>query len=157
MEKRILGSDSAAEKSPQVDGLDLAALSDVEVSSENPDYPIEAALLPGFEQGWRAGTPGQQSIRLLFKQPQHIQTVKIAFTESHVARTQQYVLRISQDNGESFQEIVRQQWNFSPNGSTSAAETHRLTAAGVDIVELLINPDIANPNVFATLQSLRVS
>ena len=41
---------SAAEQS----WLDLSQLAEVELTSEDAAYPIEAALLPGTGSGWRA-------------------------------------------------------------------------------------------------------
>ena len=54
------------------DWLDLERAAMVEVSSEEKDFPVEAALLFGDVRGWHATEPGPQTIRLLFDQPQRI-------------------------------------------------------------------------------------
>ena len=46
--------------------LPIESCAEVELTSEDPLHPIDAALLPG-QQGWRAGEPGEQTIRLLFE------------------------------------------------------------------------------------------
>ena len=42
--------------------LDLDRAASVEVSSEEKDYNIESALVSGGTQGWRAASPGTQTI-----------------------------------------------------------------------------------------------
>src|SRR5438094_7478137 len=95
-------------------GLDLDGAAVVEVTSEEKDYPVESALVPGEMRGWRAADPGTQAIRLIFHQPQKLRRISLAFEENEIKRTQEFVLRWSPDGGRSFREIVRQQWNFSP-------------------------------------------
>ena len=124
---------------------------DIEISSEDPDYPIESALLPGDGPGWRAASPGRQTIRLLFAQAQRLRRIRLCFVETTLQRTQEYVLRWSAGAGQSFQEIVRQQWNFDPQGASSENETHQVDLFGVRAVELIITPDIANGQAFASL------
>ncbi|OAI04916.1 carbohydrate-binding protein [Methylomonas methanica] len=156
MQKRIIGDnrpDTASLTTPQ---LNLEELADVEVSSEDAEHPIEAALLNGFRGGWRAGMPGLQVIRLLFKQAQPVKCIQLDFLESAIARTQEYVVRISQDNGQSFNEIIRQHWNFNPQGCTVASEQHLVDLPAVSIIELHITPDINDSGVFASLEKMRV-
>ena len=94
--------------------LDLEHAAAVEVSSEEADYPIESALLSRETQGWRASRPGAQTVRLVFDEPQSLKRIALVFEENDTRRTHEFVLRWSADGGQSFREIVRQQWNFSP-------------------------------------------
>ena len=66
MRKRILDSTQKQVVSDDSNWLNLDSLADVEVTSEDPARPIEAALLPNRSSGWRAGGLGEQTIRLLF-------------------------------------------------------------------------------------------
>lgn len=157
MKKRVIGDIEALIPGKDETWLDLDALASVEFSSENPDRPIEAALMPGFNQGWQAGGPGEQTIRVLFSPAQNIHCVELEFSESAVDRTQEYVLRMSQDNGTSFRDIVRQQWNFNPAEATTESEKHVIDSIGVTTLELTIRPDIGNPLAVATLDKMRVS
>ena len=99
--------------------LDLDRAASVEVTSEEKDYGIDGALVSGETQGWRAASPGTQSVRLLFDHPQRLSRISLVFEEPETARTQEFVLRWSADDGHSFREIVRQQWNFSPPNTSS--------------------------------------
>jgi len=137
--------------------LDLERLAQVEITSEDATYPIESALLPGQVWGWRATQPGEQSIRLLFEHPQRLRRIWLQFVEPATERTQEFVLRWSPDGGQSFREIVRQQWNFSPQGATCETEDHRVDLMGVTVLELSIIPDISRGNALASLAQLRLA
>lgn len=145
---------------PQPDNLiwlDLEDLVEVELTSEDTEHPIESALLPGINTGWRAAVPGKQTIRLLFQEPQKIRKIQLSFVESSAERTQEYTLRWSPDSGQSFRELVRQQWNFSPEGSTYEIEEHEVDLAGVTILELTIIPDISGASAVASLAKLWIA
>jgi hypothetical protein len=156
MKKRIIADISANER-PITTWLNLEALADVEITSESSEHPIEGALLSGTGRGWRAAKPGTQTIRLLFKKPQDINRIHLIFLESAIKRTQEYVLRGSKDEGQSWNEIVRQQWNFSPDGSTRETEDHTLALPGVTALELIITPDISGQRAFASLEKFRIA
>lgn len=106
--------------------LDLTRIASVEVTSEDKSYPIESAFLIGAEAGWRASGPGEQTFRLLFDEPQHIRLIRLQFIETEKTRTQEYVLRWSRKDGLPNQEILRQQYNFSPPGLVSEWKVHAL-------------------------------
>ena len=101
--------------------------------------------------------PGKQTIRLLFAHPQELHRIWLNFVEPADTRTQEYVLRWSPDGGQSFREIVRQQWNFSPQGATSETEDYRVELSGVTVLELSITPDTSGQSAFASLAQLRIS
>src|SRR5437867_10617236 len=136
--------------------LDLNAAAVVEVTSEDKDYPVESALLSGETQGWRAGSPGTQTIRLLFDQPQRLRRISLAFEENEIKRTQEFVLRWSPDGGRSFREIVRQQWNFSPPETIREVEEYHVELSNVTILELSIVPNTSGGPARASLKSLRL-
>jgi hypothetical protein len=154
MRKRII---EPVQQETGQDWLNLEDLAEVEITSEDPAYPIESALLLDRASWWRAAGPGKQTIRLLFAKPQPLQRIWLSFVEPLVERTQEYVLRWSPDGGQSFCEIVRQQWNFSAQGTTSETEDHRVELAAVTVLELIINPDISGGNAFASLAQLRLA
>src|SRR2546423_1913333 len=135
MRKRILQSTSAAPAPTSQEWLDLQDIARVEVSSENPQYPIEAALTEEGGSGWRAGDPGKQNLRLLFDEPQKLRRIRLRFSEPNVARTQQFTLSWSESHTGTGQEIVRQQWNFSPGGATTEVEDYTVNLDGVRALE----------------------
>ena len=97
----------------------------VELTSEDPEWPIEGALADATPPGWRAGAPGPQTIILEWSAPVAIRRILLVFEELVQARTQEFVLRAATGDGE--REIVRQQFTFSPPGTTLEREeyTHR--------------------------------
>ena len=157
MRKRLIAPVQQQTAPPGHDWLNVEELAEVEITSEDAAHPIESALLPGRSSGWLAAAPGKQTIRLLFDDPQRLQRIWLYFVEPHTVRTQEYVLRWSPDGGQSFREIVRQQWNFSPQGATSETEDLHLELPAVTVLELSIIPDISGGNAFASLAQLRLA
>jgi len=137
--------------------IDLQRSAQVELTSEDAAHPIEAALIPGFGSGWRAAQAGEQMIRLLFDAPQKIRRIQLLFHEDQQARTQEFVLQWSPDAGQSYREIVRQQFNFSPPGMTREFEGYTVDLAGVTALELRIVPDISGGDARASVAQLRIA
>jgi hypothetical protein len=157
MRKRVF-TPSPQAGTPHDEGwLDLDREAVVEVTSEEKDYPVEAALIAGEMRGWRAADSGTQSIRLIFDEPQKLTRIALVFEESETGRTQEFLLRWSPDGGRSFREIVRQQWNFSPPDTIREVEEYRVDLSHVGILELVIVPDINGGAARASLTSLRLS
>ena len=157
MRKRIITPVQQEAASLDQVWLNMEELADVEITSEDTEHPIESALLPGRASGWRAAEPGKQTIRLLFAKPQRLRRIWLNFVETRTERTQEYVLRWSPDNGRSFQEVVRQQWNFNPQDATSETEDHHVELPAVTVLELIIIPDISGGHAFASLAQLRLA
>ena len=135
----------------------MEELAEVEITSEDTAHPIESALLPGRASGWRAADPGTQTIRLIFSAPQRLRRIWLNFVEPSTERMQEYIVRWSPDGGQSFREIIRQQWNFSPQGATSETGDHHVSLPAVTVLELSIIPDISGGNAFASLAQLRLA
>jgi hypothetical protein len=83
--------------------------------------------------------------------------MRLLFQEDKQERTQQFVLRWSSDGGQSYREIVRQQYNFSPPGTTSECEDYTVDLDGVTALELSIVPDISRGPARASLAQLRLA
>lgn len=156
MRKRII-SVARSDTEPCDNWLNLDALAEVEITSEDAAYPIENALLPGQPPGWRAAGSGAQTIRLLFAQPQALRRIWMHFAESDMQRTQEFVLRWSPDGGRSFHDVVRQQWNFNPEGVTCEIENYRVELSAVTVLELTIHPDISASAAVASLVAWRLA
>jgi hypothetical protein len=156
MRKRITAQDKRAASDPKVSWLNLDECAEVEVTSEESNHPIESALITESAE-WRASEPGKQTIRLHFDRPQHLQRIWLNFIETDNERTQEYVLRWSMDNGQSFKEMMRQQWNFSPPSTISEIEDHHVQLQAVSVLELSIIPDIRGGPSRASLARLRLA
>jgi len=137
--------------------LDLDDTAVVEVTSEEREYPVECALVAGKMRGWRAAGAGNQTIRLIFDEPERLTRISLVFEETDTERTQEFVLRWSPDGGRSFREIVRQQWNFSRPKTMREIEEYKVELSDVSVLELVIVPDISRGAARASLKSLRVS
>jgi hypothetical protein len=157
MRKRITApAPPPTEVADRPEWLDLRRLAEVEVTSEADGYPVESVFSFGAGPGWRAGWPGEQTIRLIFTKPQAIHRIRLQFTEPRVARSQEFSIRWAGGPGEPLKEAVRQQWNFSPDGSTAEMEDYRIELPGVSILELTIDPDRGAGYAIATLDDWRI-
>lgn len=148
----------AVEAGPTERGwLRLENIARVEVTSEHPSFPIEFAVASGSGPGWRAMTSDPQIIRIIFDQPRRLHQIRLEFSEMEVERTQEFALRWSSALGGPLKEIVRQQWNFSPRGSTREVEDYAVDLPRVGVLELRLVPDIASRVAVATLETLRIA
>jgi hypothetical protein len=157
MRKRIIGRGPRDVAVAEPDWMDIDLLAQVEITSEDVDYPVESALIPGTGLGWRAAQPGEQTIRLLFDEPHRIKRIRLVFHEDEQERTQEFVLRWSPDGGQSYREILRQQYNFSPPGAADEVANYDVDLDGVTALELIIVPDISGGSARASLAQLRLA
>lgn len=156
MRKRVIDGAADGEQPAEGGWLDLEPLAQLELTSEDPAHPIEAAL-GGSGAGWRAAAPGPQTIRLIFDRPQPIKRIRLIFREEAQPRTQEFALAWSADGGQSFRELLRQQYNFSPPGTTEQREEYTLNLAGVTVLELKITPDVGGGPAHASLAALQIA
>jgi hypothetical protein len=127
----------------------------VEATSEDPEWPIEQALLLDRTGGWRAAGPGPQTISLEWPVPISIRHIRLVFEELSQARTQEFVLRASTNDGD--RDVVRQQFTFAPPGTTVEREEYATELKGVTRLELAIVPAIDRSPAIATLKEWRIS
>ena len=155
MRKRLI--DAEIHPQPEADSpnwLDLGSLASVEVTSEHPDFPVESAFT-GQVSGWRANGCGEQTIRLVFDEPTAVNRIQLRFHESQIERTHEFTL--SYQGQSDSREIVRQQWSFSPQGSTSEQAKPHVNSGRVISLELKLKPDLQPERAVASLTSFRVS
>ena len=157
MRKRIINQEPQNVAPVDQRWLDLQSLAQVELTSEDAANPIEAALVSSTGLGWRAAQTGEQTICLLFDELQRVRSIQLLFHEDQQARTQEFVLRWSPDGGQSYREIVRQQYNFSPPAVTREFEDYAVDLAGVTTLELRIVPDVSGGDARASLAQLRIA
>ena len=156
MRKRLITSTPETVRSHGEGWLEIERAAIVEITSEEKDYPIEAAFVSGETPGWRAAEPGPQTLRLVFDQPQRLKRILLVFEEKETGRTQEFVLRWSSDGGSSFREIVRQQWNFSPAETIREVEEYQVELSHITVLELTIVPNTSDGSARASLKSLRL-
>jgi hypothetical protein len=153
MIKRIRPAPAATAR-PDPEWLNLDSGVEVELTSEDPEQPIEGALSEGTG-GWRAATSGPQTITLIWAVPVSLQRIRLVFEEQSRARTQEFVLRASTRDGD--REIVRQQFTFSPPHTTLEREEYNVSLNGVTRLQLEIVPAIDGGSAVATLKEWRAA
>jgi hypothetical protein len=157
MRKRIVSSTVIHGKTAVKDRwLDIEQIATVEVTSEDPQFPVEKAFQSQSSIGWRASQDGEQQLRIIFDEPTTLHRMQLSFDEPEVERTQEFVIRYSSAQGGSTQDVVRQQWNFSPTGSTSEVEWYDVNLEHVSVLELSIRPNLNNQTGRASLVTWRV-
>jgi hypothetical protein len=159
MRKRIVGSSNVIRGEPtnlNDRWLDLEQIATVEVTSEDPHFPVEAVFESHSGIGWRASQDGEQQLRIIFDEPTTLHRMQLHFVEPEVERTQEFIIRWSSAQGGPARDVVRQQWTFSPAGSTSEVEHYDVNLERVAVLELSIRPDLTNGTGRATMVSWRV-
>jgi len=156
MRKRIARPHHAEQVKFDQGWLDLEQIATVEMTSEDPSFPIECAFDSKGGPGWRASQGGEQQIRIIFDEPVSLHRIHLRFLETESERTQEFTLRWLPAAGGPATEIVRQQWNFSPAGSTTEIENYAVNLDAVAVLELAIRPDLSRRAAVATLASWRV-
>lgn len=157
MRKRIVTPTRETIRTRGEGWLDVERAALVEITSEEPGYPIESAFASGQTRGWRAATGGSQTIRLVFDHPLRLKRISLVFEENEEPRTQEFTLQWSSNGGNAFQEIVRQQWNFSPPETRREVEEYQVELSNVTVLELTIIPNLSPGNARASLKSFRLS
>ena len=157
MRKRILSSQNRTRGRAEPGWLDLEKIASVEVTSEDPHFPIESVFNSEDGPGWRASQKGAQQIRIIFDQPLSVHRIQLRFLEPELERMQEFRVGWSSVDGGPTKEIVRKQWNFSPTGSTSEVEEYEVSLDKVAVLELAITPDVTFREAPATLAAWRVA
>ncbi len=138
-------------------GMDIAAIATVWVTSETAEAPIDHVFDqrrgPGGSR-WVAAEPGEQQLILAFDTPQTLRTIGLEVEEPEVHRTHVLHLSVSSDGGQTYQELRRQEYTFSPPGTTFERETWAVAVEGVTHLQLVITPDKGGAPCRATLTSL---
>jgi hypothetical protein len=117
---------------------------------------VESALIPTRDLAWRADQPGKQTIRLVFDHPLSLRRISLRFDEHEHARTQEFVLRWLPRGDNRFRDVIRQQYTFSPAGTTQEIEDYRVELNDAAALELTIVPDTSGGTARASLTQMRL-
>jgi hypothetical protein len=132
----------------------------VQVSSEQGDHPIDnvfdSSRGPGGSR-WIADGPGEQTVTLVFDSAQTIRRIGVEVEEVAVSRTQELSVSVSSDGGRTYRELVRQEFNFSPPGTSFEREVWSVAADAVTHLRLEIKPDKGGQIGRATLTALSLA
>ena len=159
MLRKHLLTERPAAPSGQAREMDIPTLATVFMTSEAAGHPIDcvfdAQRGPGGSR-WVAAAPGEQVIILAFDTAQTLHRVTLEIEERTVSRTQELDLSVSCDGGQTYRELRRQEYTFSPPDTTFEREDWALTAEGVTHLRLRIKPDKGGKPCLATLTTLAV-
>jgi hypothetical protein len=156
LRKHILGQSPATPAAFPAE-KDIAAIATVFVTSETAEHPIEHVFDTRRGRGgsrWIAATPGEQALLLAFDTPQTLRRVTVEVEETTVSRTQELEVAVSADGGQTYQTLRRQDYTFSPPGTTFEREVWAVMAEAVTHLRLRITPDKGGTPCRATLTSL---
>ena len=156
--KRLIGGDP--DRTSATPGeIDLAADAVLSYTSEHPDHPIES-IVDGQDgphgTSWEAAaadTP--QVLSIEFDEPRSIVRLHYEVAETTDERTQEVRIEASTDGGQSYRQVLVQEYNFSPRGATFQSEDLALNLSGVTHLRLTIVPNKQGSGR-ATLTSLRL-
>jgi hypothetical protein len=156
LRKHLLTAQPLASGS-QSGAKEIAAIAAVWITSEAAEAPIDHVFDqhggPGGSR-WVAAGPGEQRLILAFDTPQTLRTISLEVEEPEVSRTQVLLLSVSCDGGQTYQELRRQEYTFSPPGTTFEREEWGVTVEGATHLQLVITPDKGGAPCWATLTSL---
>ena len=130
--------------------LDLDVVADVVIVAGGR----RAARVPGL---WSADTPGEQTIEIRFHRRTPVRRLRVVSSELKESRTQEMTIWASLRGGERHREVLRQQFNFSPNGATEEVEDYALEFEEVSTIQLRIVPSIDGQPAVARVSELCVA
>ena len=137
--------------------IDIAGCATIAYSSEDPAHPVEHMLDgrngPGATR-WVSTRPDTvEHIVIEFDRPQPISRFVYEVEETVRERTQEVRLDVSEDGGQSYRQILVQEYNFSPGGATYQREEQRFNLRQVTHLRLTIVPNKSGSGT-ATLTAL---
>jgi hypothetical protein len=157
LRKQIMGQPPRQWLTPDV--KDIPALATVLITSEAPDHPIDHAFDSRGGRGgtrWVAAADGEQTVILAFDMPQTIRQIIVEVEETSTSRTQVLSISVSEDSGRTFREQIRQEFNFSPPGTTFEREEWSIDGPAVTHLRVVIQPDKGGAFGRATLTTLAI-
>jgi F5/8 type C domain-containing protein len=158
--KRIVTTTCASAVERNEDALDIPELATILLTSEDPDHPIDHIFNKQQNPGgrrWIAADPGEQYLILDFDKPQNLRLIVLEIEEPERNRSQDLTLSVSTDGGRTYHEIIRQEFNFSPPGTSYEKEQWAIAEQRVTHLCLRIVPDKHGGEGRASISSLVLS
>ena len=139
--------------------IDIAVCATIAYSSVDPAHPVEHMLDrrngPGATRWVSARPDTVEHIVIEFDRPQPVSRLLYEVEETLRERTQEVRLDVSEDGGQSYRQILVQEYNFSPGGATYQREEQRFNLRQVTHLRLTIVPNKSGSGT-ATLTALRL-
>jgi hypothetical protein len=158
LRKRRLEPDRATHAGTRNE-IDLTRCATIAYTSEDPAHPVENLLDgrsgPGATRWIGARPDVTETIVVEFDRPQAISGLVYEVEETARGRTQEVRVDVSEDGGQTYRQVLVQEYNFSPGGATFQREEQRLEVRRASHLRLTIVPD-KNGSGTATLTVLRL-
>jgi F5/8 type C domain len=139
--------------------IDLVSSASIAYSSEDPSYPVENILDsrrgPSGSRWVSARRDVTEHIVIEFDHPQSISRLVYEVEEAECERTQEVRIEASVDAGQTYRQMLVQDYTFSPRGATFEREDIQLALDRVNRLRLIVVPN-KNGSGRATLTSLQV-
>ena len=116
-----------------IEWLDLDAVAEVTIVSGGRRMPRVSGI-------WSTDAPGEQIIEIRFHEPTYVSHLRVMSSEIKQERTQEITVWASLNRGEQHRELLRQQFNFSPNGATEEIEEYAARLEDVSAIQLRVVP-----------------
>ena len=156
LRKRPLEANAATSAT---DEIDIAGCAAIAYTSEDPAHPVEHMLDgccgPGAPRWMSARPDTTEHIVIEIDRPQTISGLVYEVEETTRERTQEVRVEASEDGGQSYRQILVQEYNFSPGGATYQREEQRFNLRQVTHLRLTIVPNKSGSGT-ATLTALRL-
>ena len=127
LRKRPLEANAATSAA---DEIDIAGCAAIAYTSEDPAHPVEHMLDgccgPGAPRWMSARPDTTEHIVIEIDRPQTISGLVYEVEETTRERTQEVRVEASEDGGQSYRQILVQEYNFSPGGATYQREEQAL-------------------------------
>ena len=157
LRKRIIPSATEAAMPAAANTIDIIRNAELIATSESENSPldniVDGSTGPGSSQ-WVADSAGPQTLIFKFDTPQNITAIVYEIEEREIARTQEICFEVSSDSGAHFREILRHEYNFSPDGSTFQREELKLDIHQVTDLKMTIKADKGNLDCRAKLNHI---
>ena len=139
--------------------IDIAGCATIAYSSEDPAHPVEHMLDGRNGRGatrWVSARPDTvEHIVIEFDRPQPVSRLLYEVEETLRERTQEVRLDVSEDGGQSYRQILVQEYNFSPRGATYQREEQRFNLRQVTHLRLTLVPNKSGSGT-ASITALRL-
>jgi F5/8 type C domain len=161
LRKRLLSASraSVADTFSHLHEIEICSCATIHYSSEDPVHPIEHMFDGDSGTGGTRWVSARQNtteeLLLEFDRPQHIAHLVYEVEERAVARTQEMRLEFSSDHGQSYRQILVQEYTFSPAGAHYECESLSLALRDVTHLRLIVVPNKSGSGT-ATITSLRL-
>src|SRR4029453_1849241 len=106
---------------------------------------------------WSMDAPGEQMIEIRFHEPKYVSHPRLISSEIEQERTQEITVWASLNRGEQHRELLRQQFNFSPNGATEEIEEYPPGLWAVSAIQLRGVPNIDGRRAVARIGGVWVA